>query len=280
MGNQFVAETPQDRERRLALEKAIPAQTQPVVDSAPIDIKQFLNVYEFETTLIGSGQVVKFKPVTTGQMKKLLVYEQADSSQEIEKALDELLSSCVISPDFDINDLYLQDRFQLLLDIRSKTKGDTYSFQWKCPVCELRQPTTISIAVLNRKPTKEMTSLLDINEHMKAEIAFPTRGMQAEASELVSGLKLANDNERLYETGLYTYALCMSEFHTPVGKTTPNLQDKLGVLNGTGTILVESIQKWMTDNDFGVEFSVDVGCIGHDCDFVHNMDIPYSDFFV
>ena len=32
----------------------------------------FINVYEFECELPGSREIIKFKPVSTGQIKKLL----------------------------------------------------------------------------------------------------------------------------------------------------------------------------------------------------------------
>jgi hypothetical protein len=269
----LVAESPQDRERRLA--------ETPVVESTqPIDIKTFLNVYEFETTLTGSGEVIKFKPVTTGQMKKMLAYEQSDSPEEIEQALDELITDCVISPDFDIDELYLQDRFGLLLDIRRNTKGDGYNFQWKCPVCSLPQPASTTISSLEVVETKETETLIDISDNLQASFVFPTRGVQRKASEVVKALGKMSDTERQYEMGLYMYSMCMITFHTPIGKTQPSLEDKYHVINNSGIAVLEKIKEWMTQNDFGVAFSVDVKCTNQECEFEHNMEIPVTDFFV
>ena len=47
-------------------------------------------MYEFDCTLPGTGQEIKFRPITTGQMKKLLVYEDSTSIQQVEEALDKL----------------------------------------------------------------------------------------------------------------------------------------------------------------------------------------------
>ena len=60
------------------------------------DFRKYLNVYEFETTLPGTGDTVKFKPMTTGQLKKMLVYENSTNPMTVEKALDELISSSII----------------------------------------------------------------------------------------------------------------------------------------------------------------------------------------
>jgi hypothetical protein len=271
----FVAETPQDRERRLAEN-----QEQPVdVMTQPIDITSYINVYEFDTTLPGSGQVVTFKPVTTGQMKKMLAYEQADDPQEIEAALDMLISECVVSPDFDINKLYLQDRFFLLLEIRSKTKGNKYEFHWQCPICELDQPASALISEMNVVPIQETHTELQLNDVLSADFTFPDRGMQVKAAKLVSDQKDLSDTEKMFEMGLYVYAQCMTTFNTPAGKVQPSIEDKYTVLNGVSSDSFGAIQKWLEEYDFGVEFLQEVGCASPTCEFSHTMEIPYTNFF-
>jgi len=39
-----------------------------------IDLKKYLNVYTFEFELPGTGEKLKYKPITIGQMKQLLSY--------------------------------------------------------------------------------------------------------------------------------------------------------------------------------------------------------------
>jgi len=96
----------------------------------------FVNVYDFECELPGSKQVVKFKPVSTGQIKKLLTYENETNYVIQEQALDDLISSSVLSEGFDIMELYIYDRLFLLIEIRKKTKGEIIEFQIKCPECD------------------------------------------------------------------------------------------------------------------------------------------------
>ena len=117
--------------------KEQPIKKKKVVAKTPtkpstIDFRNYLNVYEFNTTLPGSGEEVTFRPITTGQLKKLLIYENETDPMVIEGALDDLISSCIVNEDFNINDLYLQDRFFLLVEIRKKSKGENYSFQYNC----------------------------------------------------------------------------------------------------------------------------------------------------
>ena len=89
---------------------------------------QHVNVYDFTCELPGSKQTVQFKPVTTGQIKKLLSYENETNYVVQEQALDDLISSSVLSDGFDIGELFIYDRLFLLLEIRKKTKGEILEF--------------------------------------------------------------------------------------------------------------------------------------------------------
>lgn len=99
-----------------------------------MSFKDYLDVYTFECELPGSGEKVEFKPLTTKEIKKLLVYEDEEPSK-IEDVLDHIIQNSVTTEDFDTDNLYLQDRFFLLLEIRKKTKGENYEFQFDCPEC-------------------------------------------------------------------------------------------------------------------------------------------------
>ena len=64
------------------------------------DFRKYLNVHEFEAILPGSGEKVKFKPLTTAQIKKLLVYGDDESPLILEQALDDIINSAVIDEDY------------------------------------------------------------------------------------------------------------------------------------------------------------------------------------
>lgn len=111
--------------------------------------RDYVNMFEFETELPGSGDKITFKPVTTGQIKRLLLYETSSENDSIEEALDELITECVVDPkDFDVKKLYLQDRFYLLVDIRKATRGATYNFQTTCASCSSQTQQILDISKL------------------------------------------------------------------------------------------------------------------------------------
>ena len=142
-------------------------ETKKVESSTKFDLTKYLNVYDFETTLPGSGEVIKFRPMTTGQLKKMLVYENSTNPMVVEKALDELISSSIISEGFNIGNLYLQDRFFLLIEIRKKTKGELYKFNFTCPQCKSQ-----SLQIINLDKLMVKTLPKDVDYNIKLDDNF------------------------------------------------------------------------------------------------------------
>ena len=60
--------------------------------------RAYMNMYTFETVLPGNGEKVVYKPVTTGQLKKVLMFETSKDPDVMEKALDEIINECVVKP--------------------------------------------------------------------------------------------------------------------------------------------------------------------------------------
>lgn len=113
------------------------------------NFRNYINTFVFDTELPGSGLHVSFRPVTTGQIKKLLLYETSQDPLSIETALDELIEECVIKPEgFKVKDLYIQDRFYLMVEIRKATRGSSYSFQTICASCGSQTQQNINLTNL------------------------------------------------------------------------------------------------------------------------------------
>lgn len=243
-----------------------------------VDIKGLLDTYEFPYTLPGSGQELLIKPITTGQMKNILAYENENDPYIIEEALDKLISSCVVTADFDINQLYLQDRFSLMLEIRKVTKGDGYTFNWKCPKCAVENVENVSISRLNVKPFNREDNIITINERLKFEVDFPTRGDQKDAINRFKGGKVGYRQKQI-EVQMGTFANSVKKVHTPEGEFDEvPFDDKVYILDNITSEVFEKFTNWFKDHEFGVDFEQNLRCVG--CAHEEKMDIPLSDFFV
>lgn len=241
------------------------------------DFKKYLNVYEFETVLPGSGQVVRFKPLTTAQLKKLLVYENEQDPATIEKALDDLISSTVISEDFNMNDLYMQDRFFMLIEIRRRTKGDTYQFSYKCPKCGAENIHTVNLANLKvKKRPKTLKNVVKLDDNISVKLRYMKRGDSVEAYDFLGASKLSQ-TQKSAEVATLAEAMCIESIITPDGEDTEaTLEDKKYLLDNIKADQYQEIKDWFAKNDFGIDFTFKITC---SCGESTRMDIPVDNFF-
>jgi len=247
------------------------------------DFKKYINVYEFDCILPGNGKEVKFKPITTGQMKSLLVYEGEKRPSKIEEALDNLITSSVTSENFDVAELYLQDRFCLLIELRKKTKGNEYQFNLTCPICKSQSIQNIDLDdLVISKINKRLSKKVKINDDITVELGHIRRKDQVKAFRLVDkNFKISKftETQRLAEITLYTYAQAIETIVTPDGEEKNiDLEDKVFLLNNIPQDDYTKITDWFEKNNFGVEFSYTAKCI-HCDDFEQKRDIPVSNFF-
>ncbi len=141
------------------------------------NFKKYLNMYEWETTLPGSGKVLKYKPIVTGQIKSLLMFSESDDDNAIENALDKLIQECVTTEGFNVKDLYLPDRFYLMVEIRNATKGSKYTFQSRCYSCNSQSMQTVDLSKLPLKKLEIDKTELEVKEYVKNEKSVQKKGV-------------------------------------------------------------------------------------------------------
>lgn len=245
------------------------------------DIKKFVKSYEFETTLPGSGKVVKIKPVTTHELKSLLLYENEKDPIIIEQALDDLIQSCVLTEEFNIKDLYLQDRFFLLIELRKVSKGNKYSFVYTCTSCEQQVYTNLDLNKLKTKnyDLSKVDNKVKLDDQITVEVDHVTRGEQLRANDLVASVE--NESEKYLDIGLYSYAMAVKKIITTEGEFDSEdieLNDVVYVLTQIPMAL-DKVKDWFTNNQFGTDFRFTLNCTNPECKHKEKMDIPLDNFF-
>jgi len=239
----------------------------------------YLNIYEFETVLPGSGETVKFKPLTTGQLKKLLIYENETNIMVQEDALDELIGSCVISENFDIDNLYLQDRFFLLMEIRKKTKGEKFDFTYKCPKCESQILNSINLDDLKvTKIPEDIDNSLALTDH----IGISLRHIKRKDFKTISKYIDIKDKTELQinsEIQTALFAAGIEAIATQDGvEEDISLVNKMYLVDNVPTSAFELIKKWYEDNDFGLDMVISASC--SNCGHKEITDVPMGNFFL
>lgn len=243
-----------------------------------IKINDHLNQYEFGCNLPSDGREIKFKPFTTGQMKKLLTYENTEDPFVVEEMLDDLIVNCVINEGFNLDELLLQDRFYLLLKIRAASKGDVYSFTYKCPKCDTETPDNIKISEL---PVKEMnidTTPIPLTDTLSVKMKLITRGEQKQVQNLIGGARLT-PQQKMVEAITTGVAVSMDTFITAEEEDSEvPLGEKVEFINlGLPTSGFELLKDWLEANDFGIVFEAPIHCM--QCGHKETFNIPIDNFF-
>jgi hypothetical protein len=246
------------------------------------DFKKYLNVYQFEITLPGTGELIQFKPITTGQIKKLLVYEDSENLNIIETVMDDLIVSSVITEDFNVDDLYLQDRFFLLIEIRKHSKGKHYNFEIKCPQCDSQSLQSINLDELPFTPRSENVDYsIKINDNITVAVDYVKRIDQKIAMDFVdnSGSELQG-MQKLAEISVAATAQVIKSIVTPEGAVDDlPLEDRIFLLDNLSQQEFTIVTDWFEENSYGVDFEFELKCRHKPCDFKQKIEIPLENFF-
>lgn len=238
--------------------------------------KNYLNVYEFDYTLPGSGQKIKFKPFTTQQMKKLLIYEDETDVKVVSNVLDELIKSSVTTENFDMDDIYIRDRFSLLVEMRKKTKGELYKFQFDCPKCNSQILQVVDLDKLDVKSMDVETGTIQVADNVSVEIGHIKRKDEKEALENISGELTEKETE--VEHNLNVLSSCIRSINTPDGKDEDlSFEDKKFIIYNSPQSVLDDIGEWFTENWFGIDFTFEMEC--KNCDFTSKESIPMNQLF-
>jgi hypothetical protein len=241
---------------------------------------QFLNPYSKVVELPSISGSVEIKPITTGQMKKILSYEDNDDPFIIEDILDDIIRGCVTTEGFNLDTLTIQDRFLLLIEIRKITKGKDYTFNLDCPECKTELINNIDLDTLKVKPYPDnIDTRVKLTDTLSIHLTFITRGMQKQATDIVRNNKSLNDDQKMIEMATYLYALAITSFDTPAGEITDaSLDDKKELLDNLNESTYQAINDWFDKYDYGIEFKYKPSC--RFCGWEGKVeDIPLSGFF-
>lgn len=240
-------------------------------------LSKYIDVYNRDVVLPGSGETVTIKPLTTNLMKGLLIHENQTDPIEGEEIMDDIIEASVATENFSINDIYIQDKYFLFIEIRKLTKGDYYQFLYECPVCGGKTVTNVDLKDLKltnmQEPKNSEVSILQ--DKVKLEMAFLTRGMQKEAYEKIKNI--SNENQKKVEMVLATLAQSITKIITEEGEEDISLEEKMEFIGELPESEYSKLNKWFTENDFGIDLNVNMMC--NECGNKETDTIPLDGFF-
>lgn len=238
----------------------------------------YVNVYEFECELPGSKQIVKFKPVTTGQIKRLLTYEKETNYVTQEQALDDLVSSSVLSEGFNIDELYIYDKMFLLMELRKATKGNILEFKVDCPECGSQSLNRINLDNLKLKKLENMENhIVDLGK-IKVHLKHIKRKHQKEDIKPQYFPKNLTDIQKAYIFQVIFHACAIDKIETPAGiDDSISMKDRMFFIENIPMSNMDLIRSEVEKMSFGWELEQRMSC--QHCQYEEVDQIPIQQNF-
>lgn len=238
----------------------------------------YLNVYNFTCELPGTGEKVEFKPITTGQLKRLLTYENEKNPVFQEKAIDDLIGMSIVTEGYNPDTMFLEDRFFFLVQMRKKSKGEVIEFTNKCKQCNSQTLNRLNLDDLKTIPKDpEENTEVELSNGIKVKLKHVTRIEQKQISS--NRFKGLNEIQNSTEMQIYTTALGIESITTPddVEESELTLEDRKYFIENIPTNEFEKLRDWYDDNFFGIEFKTEQKCFH--CGEAEKIEIPLDGSF-
>jgi len=248
------------------------------------DFRDYLNVFEFDIVLPGTGEKLKIKPLTIGGIKQILTYDvDTLTPGMLTEMFDKIIMQSVTTKGFDPLELYLQDRYFLVLEIRKKTKGESIEYNMTCPKCKSQSQQKIDFDLIE---TKSMPKNIDYNVKITPDITIRMkhliRSEEKEIFDLWDTFRkekvYSNEKEADADLSFLLEAQCIDAIITPQGEQENiTIIDKKYLIENIPQTLWKEVNNWKEKNNFGPEMIIKVKC--PHCSFESSQNIEDTDFF-
>lgn len=230
----------------------------------------------YETRLISSGKIVKFRPFLVKEQKLFLMAAESNDTKDITNTIKQVLQNCVLTEDIDIENLPIFDLEYLFLQLRAKSVGEISKLTYKCNNKIDENKTCGNVVEINVdlnsiQPTipKEHNPKIQLSKNLGMTMRYPNFSMLNKLnieSELdmfkilVSCIDYIYDNDSIYYTKDYTsdelneFIDAMSQddlekvknFFTTMPKIEKDVEFKCKKCGYTETMHLEGIQNFFS----------------------------------
>ena len=90
-----------------------------------------IDVPTYETKLISSGKIVKYRPFLVKEQKLFLMAAQSTDEKETVDVVKQVLNNCILS-DIDVDDLPTFDLEHLFMQLRARSVGEVVNLKYNC----------------------------------------------------------------------------------------------------------------------------------------------------
>ena len=122
-----------------------------------------INTVLYDLELPSSGKKIEYRPFLVKEEKILLTALESGEEKDMAKAMKQIITQCVTSEKFNINNLAMIDLEYLFLNIRGKAVGDisTISFEHECGETIKLDIDLSKVEIVKDKNTSDLVNLTD-----------------------------------------------------------------------------------------------------------------------
>jgi len=135
-----------------------------------------LNVATYDLKLPSSGKKIQYRPFLVKEEKILLQAMEGQDEKEILRALKQLITQCVSTEGFKVDDIAMVDLEYIFLRMRSKAVGDisTINFSHKPGKCDGVIKVNIDLTKVEPTKNKNESDLIKITDEVQVRMVPPT----------------------------------------------------------------------------------------------------------
>ena len=143
-----------------------------------------IDVPTYETKLISSGKIVKYRPFLVKEQKLFLMAAQSTDEKETVDVVKQVLNNCILS-EIDVDDLPTFDLEHLFMQLRARSVGEVVNLKYNCNNIvkddKGEEKTCGSLVkfdlnILDIKPTidEKHSSKIEISDKLGIMMKYPT----------------------------------------------------------------------------------------------------------
>ena len=155
-----------------------------------------IDVPTYETKLISSGKIVKYRPFLVKEQKLFLMAAQSTDEKETVDVVKQVLNNCILS-DIDVDDLPTFDLEHLFMQLRARSVGEVVNLKYNCnntvkddkdeeKVCG--SLVKFDLNILDIKPIidEKHSSKIEISDKLGIMMKYPTLSLIKDAGNLAN----------------------------------------------------------------------------------------------
>ena len=134
-----------------------------------------VNTPTYELVLPSTGKKLKYRPFLVREEKILIMALESENVKQITEAVIEILESCILTKDFEINDLATFDLEYLFLNVRSKSVGETVEINVTSPDDnKTTVPMSIDLDSIKVKKDRKHKNTIKLDETLSLKLKYPS----------------------------------------------------------------------------------------------------------